>query len=288
MTRDEQWLLDEKYGGKETPEYEADKKRLARNEPLGYIIGWQPFLGLKIYLDSKPLIPRPETEWWAEQLINAISGTLRSATARAGGTFSTTLFSYERSELENKKYSCSAEDDSLRRNHIHELRFLDLCAGSGAIGCAALAKIPGAQVYFGEIDPAHEATIQKNIRENNLDASRAEIRIGDLFEACDDMRFNIITANPPYIPDTRELPASVANYEPSLALFAGDDGLDVIRRIATELPKHLTADGIAWIECDSSHIETAQKIFAAQGLLAEIRTDQYGKPRILVVSFPQC
>lgn len=307
MTRDEQWLLDEKNYGKETPEYEADKKRLARNEPLGYIIGWQPFLGLKIYLDSKPLIPRPETEWWVEQLINAISGTLRSATARAGGTFSATLFSYERSELENKKYSCGAENDSVPRNRIRELRFLDLCAGSGAVGCAVLAKMPGVQVYFGEIDPAHEATIQKNIRENNLDVSRANIRIGDLFEAfgatnfscpysdlekwkysCGDMRFDIIAANPPYIPDTRELPASVANYEPSLALFAGGDGLDVIRRIATELPKHLTADGVAWIECDSSHIEAAQKLFAAQDLLVEIRTDQYGKPRILVVSFPQC
>lgn len=44
MTRDEQWLLEEKYGGKETPEYEADKKRLAKGEPLGYVIGWQPFL----------------------------------------------------------------------------------------------------------------------------------------------------------------------------------------------------------------------------------------------------
>ncbi len=277
MTRDEQWLLDEKYGGKETADYEADKKRLFSGEPLGYTIGWQPFLGLKIYLDSKPLIPRPETEWWTEQLTNAISGTLYRATARAGGTF-------------------SAENDSVPRNCIREVRFLDLCAGSGAIGCAALAKLrtrrhddaSDAQVYFGEIDPAHETTIRKNIRENNLDVARTTIRIGNLFEPFGDMRFDFIAANPPYIPAGRELPASVADYEPSLALFSGDDGLDVIRRLAAELPKHLTEDGVAWIECDSSHSETAQKLFASQGFLAEIRTDQYDKPRILVVSFPQC
>ncbi len=307
MIRDEQWLLNEKYAGKESAEYEADKKRLAKGEPLGYVIGWQPFLGLKIYLDSKPLIPRPETEWWVEQLTNAISGTPYRATVQAEETFSATLFSYKRSELENKKYSCGAKNDSVPRNRICELRFLDLCAGSGAIGCAALARMPGAQVYFGEIDPAHEATIQKNIRENNLDASRADIRIGDLFEPfsatnfscpysnlekwkypCGDMQFDIIAANPPYIPIDRELPASVADHEPARALFAGDDGLDVIRRIATALPKHLAENGVAWVECDSSKVEEAQKLFVAQGFSTEIRTDQYGKPRILVVSFSQC
>src|SRR3989344_4655652 len=198
MTRDEQWLLEEKYGGTETSKYEADKRRLKKGEPLAYIIGWQPFLSLKIYLDSKPLIPRPETEWWTEQLLEKIS------------------------------------TDS---------RFLDLCAGSGAIGCAALARLPGAQVYFGEIDPTHEQTILKNIRENNLDISRARICIGDLFEPFNDMQFDVIVTNPPYVPTTCALPPSVANYEPSLAFYAGKDGLNFIHRIAAELSQHLTKGG---------------------------------------------
>lgn len=264
MTKDAQWLLDEKYGGKKTIEYEADKERLDKGEPLGYVIGWQPFLGLKICLDSKPLIPRTETEWWAEQLLNAISGALRRSTDQAGGTF-------------------SAENDSVPRNSIQELRFLDLCAGSGAIGCAAIAKISDAHVYFGEIDPAHEATIQKNIRENGLNAARANICIGDLFKPFGDMRFDVIAANPPYIPSCRALPASVADHEPALALFAGDDGLDLIRRIATELPKRLTQNGVAWVECDNEHIKTAAALFEAHSLSAEIRTDQYGTPRFIVV-----
>ena len=242
MTRDEQWLLDEKYAGKETAAYEIDKKRLASSEPLGYVIGWQPFLGLKIHLDSKPLIPRPETEWWTEQLLTHVG----------------------------------------RRTSY--MGFLDLCAGSGAIGCAILSKLRNAQVYFGEIDPAHKATIQKNIRENNLDAARADIRIGDLFEPFSGMQFNVIAVNPPYIPAGRVLPESVALYEPARALYSGADGLDIIRRIAEELPKYLSKDGGAWIECDSSQAEETRRIFATRGLLAEIRTDQYGKPRIIYVS----
>ena len=166
------------------------------------------------------------------------------------------------------------------------LTFLDLCAGSGAIGCAALKTLPYMEVFFGEVDPALEATIWKNIRGNNLDASRADVRIGDLFEPFGDRRFDIIAANPPYVPSSRVLPRSVADYEPTRALYAGEDGLTVIRRIAEKLPQRLAPGGVAWVECDSAHAAAACALFMAQGLSAEIRTDQYNKPRLLVVSFP--
>lgn len=240
MTHDEQWLLEEKYNGMATEEFEADKERLAHNEPVAYVIGYQPFLGLKIFLDSHPLIPRLETEWWTEQLL---------------------------------------------KEAVHAQTFLDLCAGSGAIGCAAFAKLSGAHVYFGEIDSVHEATILKNISSNMLDASRADIRIGDLFEPFGEMRFDVIAINPPYVPESRVLPASVTDYEPSRALYAGDDGLSLIRRIAKELPRHLSETGTAWIECDSAHAEAARTLCIEQGLRAEIRTDQYDVPRLIVVSF---
>lgn len=226
------------------------------DEPEAYRIGDQPFLGLTIYLDSRPLIPRPETEWWTEQLI-----------AHVG-------------------------------RRTSNMKFLDLCAGSGAIGCAALKYLPQAQVYFGELDPAHEATIWKNIRENHLDASRAQVRIGDLFapfdssitftidEKMEPLRFDVIAANPPYIPEDRTLPVSVADYEPAVALRAGADGLALIRRIARSVRRRLAEGGVAWIECDHAHAEAARELFTTQGFRAEIRTDQYGRPRIIVVSFP--
>lgn len=227
---------------------------MTNDEPSAYVIGWQPFLGLKIHLDSRPLIPRPETEWWTEQLLTHVG------------------------------------------RRTSNMNFLDLCAGSGAVGCAALAKLPNAKVYFGEVDQVHEATILKNVRENNLDETRADIRIGDLFEPFADIQFDVIACNPPYIPNDRELPASVADYEPSRALRSGADGLDLIHRIAAELPNHLTdsgtachptnhVGGVAWIECDSLTAEAARALFQEQNLVAEIHTDQYGEPRVLVVSY---
>ncbi len=279
MTHDEQWLLEEKYSGVETPEYEADKKRLAAGEPLDYVIGWQPFLGLKIHLDSHPLIPRVETEWWTEQLLQESAKACslrgpRSATARGLSDFSA-----EKSRTPKGTHRADSHTE-------RPLTFLDLCAGSGAIGCAALARLPRARVYFGEIDPAHEATIAKNIRENALDEARADIRIGDLFGPFAGETFDLIAANPPYIPAGRELDASVADHEPARALYSGDDGLDLIRRLAKELPDHLAPSGVAWIECDSAHAEAARALFAEQGLRAEIRADQYGQPRVVCAEKP--
>ena len=139
-------------------------------------------------------------------------------------------------------------------------------------------------MYFGEADTAHEATILKNIRENNLGASRAHICIGDLFEPFENLQFDVITANPPYIPSGRVLNKGVTDHEPALALYAGEDGLDLTRRIAAELPKRLAPGGIAWIECDSAYAEAARALFAAEGFATEIRNDQYDVPRLILVS----
>lgn len=68
-------LIEEKYGGNRTADIENDLRRLSEGEPLAYVIGHIPFLGLSIALDSHPLIPRPETEWWAEELIKHIGDT---------------------------------------------------------------------------------------------------------------------------------------------------------------------------------------------------------------------
>src|SRR5262245_12793069 len=65
-------LIRDKYGGDETRITKEDEERLASGEPLAYIIGHIPFLGLSISLRTKPLIPRSETEWWTEKLVGEI------------------------------------------------------------------------------------------------------------------------------------------------------------------------------------------------------------------------
>ena len=72
MPKEEAWLLEEKYHGEQSDAFFADCKRLALGEPLGYLIGYVPFLDCKIWLDSHPLIPRPETEFWVEKAISEI------------------------------------------------------------------------------------------------------------------------------------------------------------------------------------------------------------------------
>lgn len=232
-------LVRDKYDG-QAPDLTKDLARLTAGEPLAYVIGWVPFLGLRINLASHPLIPRPETEWWTEVLV----GTLKEK---------------------------------------GDVRLLDLCAGSGAIGLAVLHEIPHAHVSFGELHPEHCEQIEKNISLNNLDASRASVRAGDLFAPFAEERFDVIVCNPPYIPHDRVLDTNVSHFEPADALFAGSDGLSLIRRIAKETPSHLRPHGELWLECDISHIEEVHALLLENGASsAEIRTDQYGRPRLVV------
>jgi release factor glutamine methyltransferase len=126
-----------------------------------------------------------------------------------------------------------------------------------------------------------------------LDAARADIRIGDLFAPFEgdaqgahgiNERFDIIVANPPYIPDGRALDASVARFEPAEALRGGPDGLAIIRRIADEAPKHLAPGGELWMEVDAPSAEDARGIVERALGRATLYPDPYGRARLIVGS----
>ncbi|HEY0010782.1 MAG TPA: HemK/PrmC family methyltransferase [Candidatus Paceibacterota bacterium] len=236
-------LRRDKYGDNPGADLTGDIARLASGEPLAYVIGWVPFLGLKIGLDSCPLIPRPETEWWTANLIEHLAARFKDA----------------------------------------PFTFLDLCAGSGAIGLSVLAKFPRAEVHFSELIPEHAALVRKNVEGNGLDASRARIHTGDLFAQLSGLTFDAIATNPPYVPESRVLPESVTGFEPAVALYAGADGLSLIRQIATDAPKHLRLAGELWLECDIAHAEEAVALIREAGAKeSALHTDQYGRPRLVV------
>ena len=238
-------MLNEKYQGEKTEGFFIDLKRLASGEPLGYVIGHVPFLGCVIHLDSQPLIPRPETEFW----------TLKA--------------------IETMKEAVGSAD--------RPLRILDLCAGSGAIGIAVAKHMPQSLVDFAEMDQQHTATIERNIKENNIDSSRVRIIAGDLFENITD-QYDFILTNPPYIdPSLDRTEQNVKNFEPHLALYGGTDGMELIARIIAEAPQHLSPSGQLWIEHEPEQSEMISKLADIHFKAVQTLLDQYDMERYSVL-----
>lgn len=240
---DRRALIQDKYDGDTTQDLSNDMQRLIAGEPLAYVIGWVPFLGLRIDLTSRPLIPRVETEYWTEKLIAHLK----------------------------------------ERFGEEPFTLLDLCSGSGAIGLAILQAFPAAQVSFSDVVKEHAVQVRHNLALNNIDPTRARIYTGDLFSSLETEHFDVIATNPPYVPSTRMLPSSVTDFEPSTALYAGADGLGIIRQILSEASAHLADGGEIWIECDMEHASAVAEISSTYGFLrTTINQDQYGRPRFVV------
>lgn len=173
------------------------------------------------------------------------------------------------------------------KNRFGELPFtlLDLCAGSGAIGLAVMKHLPNAVVTFAELKPEHAVGIEKSALRSGLGVP--EILIGNLFEPVAGRTFDVIATNPPYVPDARPLPESVIGYEPKEALFAGVDGLTLVRRIARQARSYMAPGGEVWAECDTTHTDEAHLLFLQGGARSSIiNEDQYGRPRFVVSYYP--
>ena len=250
MTRDEMWLLQEKYDGKKTEGFFADCIRLQNGEPLAYIIGHIPFLNTTIFLDSRPLIPRTETEFWAEKIID----TMHTYELRAQGL------------------------------SLGTLSVLDLCAGSGCIGVAVLSAIPMSRVDFCEIDPRHHPTIKKNIITNNINPSRASIFGGDLFAECTHV-YDFILTNPPYIDkELNRVEESVSTFEPESALYGGKNGMEIIERIIIESPKFLATHGTLVIEHEPEQTEPIRLLATSHDFASYSLPDQYNISRYTILT----
>ncbi|MBQ1783121.1 MAG: 50S ribosomal protein L3 N(5)-glutamine methyltransferase [Gammaproteobacteria bacterium] len=131
-------------------------------------------------------------------------------------------------------------------------RILDMCTGSGCIAVAAAVTFPYAEV--DAVDISHEALV---VAEENIDRHRLSDRVfplpSDLFDELPAEIYDVILANPPYVEDGEmdELPPEY-QYEPALALAAGEDGLDLVRRLLREAPHHLTEHGVLFCEVGAS------------------------------------
>jgi ribosomal protein L3 glutamine methyltransferase len=122
-------------------------------------------------------------------------------------------------------------------------RVLDLCTGSGCLAILAALAFPRARIDAADLSASALALARRNVASHRL-GDRITLHRGDLFAPLGGRRYDLILSNPPYVDGLAmgRLPPEY-RHEPRLALAAGDDGLDLVRRILAEAPRHLSRDG---------------------------------------------
>ncbi len=127
-------------------------------------------------------------------------------------------------------------------------RILDLCTGSGCIAITCASIFPDATVDAVDISKEAIAVAAINVQQHQC-ADRVTLIQADLFAKSEGKKYDIIISNPPYVDKTEmdHLPPEY-RFEPRLALEAGDDGLQIVKRILKEAPYHLTESGLLWVE----------------------------------------
>ena len=122
-------------------------------------------------------------------------------------------------------------------------RVLDLCTGSGCLAILAALAFPRARVDAVDLSAGALAVARRNVASHRL-GDRITLHRGDLFQPVARQRYDLILSNPPYV-DARAMAKLPPEYrhEPRMALAAGDDGLDLVRRILAETARHLRRGG---------------------------------------------
>ena len=226
-------------------EWKTALAHLRRGVPLPYVLGRWEFFGLEFIVTPDVLIPRPETELLVETALSRINNANMAIR------------------------TC-----------------IDIGTGSGCIAVALAIHAPSLALTATDISSEALAIAHANAEKHGV-AGRIELHTADLFAcpALADRRFDLLTANLPYISSWTLRTLEVYGREPSLALDGGVDGLDLIRRLLQTAPAHIAAGGALLLEIEASQgkpaLELAHKAFP----LAEIRVlpDLTGRDRLLTI-----
>ena len=212
------------------------------HKPLAYILGWVPFLDLKLFVTPPTLIPRPETESWVYELI-----------------------------------------ESIHTSKCKSLTILDIGTGSGCIALSLAQAFPAAQVYAVDIAQSALDLAAKNAVANNI--ANITFVQSNLFTSLPaDLTFDLIVSNPPYIDPAAQLEKSVLHWEDHGALFANNQGMQIIEQIASQAKNHLKKNiELSYqlvMEIDASQGSIVKKLLEQHGFTTvEIRKDRFDRDR---------
>lgn len=186
----------------------------AERVPLQHLTGKAYFRNLELSVGPGVFVPRPETEGVAQLGIDALKRAVATQIAETPAIA------------------------------------VDLGTGSGAIALAMATEVPQAKVFAVELSPEAMLWTTKNFAKYGAPVG-AELRQGDLAVAFEDLngKVSVVVSNPPYIPDAMvPIYPEVHLHDPALALYGGDDGLDLIRKVSKTAQRLLVPGGTLVIE----------------------------------------
>ncbi|MDR0335889.1 MAG: peptide chain release factor N(5)-glutamine methyltransferase [Planctomycetaceae bacterium] len=222
-------------------------KRRGMGEPVAYLVGFKEFYSISLKVDPNVLIPRPETE----QLVLETLDILK--------TFS----------IHSSPSVC------------------DVGTGSGAIAIAVAKNLPQSvkQTTIVAVDNSTEALkVAKLNAISNGVAGQIEFLYSDLLTEVTEI-FDVIVGNLPYISQSEYdiLPNEIKNFEPSQALLAGAKGIEVIERLAAQLPTKLKPNGFVLLECSPMIAQSVASLFVTWNNVQIIK-DNAGHQRLVVAT----
>ena len=236
-TQEEILTKQDLYAGEDVcREMERRVSRLLAGEPFAYVLGEWEFYGLNLFVCPDVLIPRDDTVAVAQLAISR-------------GLF--------------------LDKDP---------RILDLCCGSGCIGLAVASRVRDARVTLADLSPEALAVAKKNVAANTLSGRVRCVQVDAMAPAPAYLgRFDMIVSNPPYITaaEMQELPQSVKDYEPHMALFGGEDGLDFYRSIVQNYTPVLKPGGYLCFEFGMGQGDDVCRILEANGYTILERARDY-------------
>lgn len=222
-------------------------QRILADEPLAYVLGEWEFYGLKLHVDNNVLIPRDDT--------------------------------------------CAVTELAIRNALFLDQapRILDLCTGSGCIGLAIASRVKDARVTLADVSKEALAVAKKNVTLSHLSGRVSCVQADALAPAPAFLgKFDMIVSNPPYITgaDMEDLPASVQDYEPHLALYGGEDGLDFYRSIAANYRNVLKPGGYLCFEFGMEQGNDVCNILENNGFTVIERTKDFNdRERAVIAQF---